>query len=85
MALYSGDIVITNNFQLASGKPYFSNMWADDISDLTGMSATLRWEGMFVFVINEDKWYYLKSDLTTWKPLGSGSAVSKILTSKMFT
>jgi hypothetical protein len=84
MALYIGGITISTNFEIPTGKPIDARFWADTYTDLATFPSVAKWKGMICFVIDEDTWYYLKSDLTTWKKLGSSSAGADIYLQRNF-
>lgn len=49
----------------------------NSIEDRDAMPSNIRWEGMPVYVMNEEAWFYLKGGLTNefWEPWGAGDEV----------
>lgn len=70
MAIYNGDISISANFQLNINKPLDARTVVDAVSDLTSIS--FKYQGMLVYIKNDDKYYSYNG--TVWTELNTGGS-----------
>ncbi len=69
MGYPTGDIKLSNNFELNASVPIDARLKVDNYSDLANI--TFKYAGMVSYVVNDDKHYKLSTDLTTWSEFGT--------------
>ncbi len=73
MGYPTGDIKLSNNFELNASVPIDARIKVDNYSDLVNI--TFKYPGLISFVVNEDKHYKLSSDLITWTEFGTAPII----------
>lgn len=70
MAVQTGDIPLSANFNVAVAKPIDPKYTVDDFADLANIP--FPYAGLTTRVTNDATTYVLQEDLTTWLPSGGG-------------
>ena len=66
-------IPIADSFQLGSQLPVDKRQVKDTYADLQAIPLSYRYIGLMSYVVSENKYYYLKDNLTDWIEFTSGS------------
>ena len=59
-------IPIADSFQLGSQLPVDKRQVKDTYADLQAIPLSYRYIGLMSYVVSENKYYYLKDNLTDW-------------------